>query len=262
VLGLFANDAIFDMRRGWGPDLSTFEDTTARVRALPADAPLFGKGFLSAPVLALYAERDFDNIDRYTSDDLARIGTGYIVVDGLLAKDGRFAPELLRYPSEPVVEARGFKVYRVDFAHPEDPFRALPASANALPWVDLGAGRYPFVFGLQPPMRNGSSWARSDVEILLEYPGSGDVLVVAYRPNAAYARGENLTLNASLDGCMLGSRRLLAGKHELRFAVPARCGLEPGQKVRLRIRSDNMLPNDIRNMRQLSYVMLAAGFHE
>lgn len=262
VLVLFANDAMFDMRRSWRPDLSTFEDTTARVRALPPDAPMFGKGFLSAPVLALYAERDFDNIDRYTSDDLARIGTGYIVVDGLLAKDGRFAPELMRYPSDPVVEARGFRVYRLDFAHPEDPFRALSASANALPWVDLRTGRYPFVFGLQPPMRNGSSWARTDVEILLEYPGSGDVLVVAYRPNAAYARGETLTLNASLDGCALGWRRLPAGKHELRFSVPGACRLESGQKVRLRIRSDNMLPIDIRNMRQLSYVVLAAGFHE
>jgi hypothetical protein len=262
VLALFANDAIFDMRRGWRPDLSTFEDTTARIRALPADAPMFGKGFLSAPVLALYAERDFDNIDRYTSDDLARIGTGYIVVDSLLAKDGRFAPELLRYPSVPVVEARGFKVYRLDFTHPEDPFRAVPATARTLPWVDFSTGRYPFVFGLQPPMRNGSSWARSDVEILLEYPGSRDVLLVAYRPKAAYARGEKLTLSASLDGCALGSRTLLAGKHDLRFAVPGGCGLEPGQNVRLRIRSDNMLPSDIRNMRQLSYVVLAAGFHD
>lgn len=83
---------------------------------------MFGKGFLSAPVLALYAERDFDDIDRYTPDELARIGNGYIVVDAMLAGEGRFVPELIRYPSTPVVESPGFKVYRLDFAHPRDPF--------------------------------------------------------------------------------------------------------------------------------------------
>lgn len=263
VLALFANDAIFDMRRNWRPDLSTFEDTAAKVRGLPADARMFGKGFLSAPVLALYSGRDFDDIDRYTPDDLARIGSGYIVVDAMLAREGRFVPELLRYPSATVVEMPSFKVYRLDFAHPNDPFAGNPAtSAAALPWVDFKTTRYPFVFGFLPPMRNGSSWVRNDAEILLRYPGSRDVLLIAYRPAGPYARGENLTLHASLDGCELGSKALLPGKHELRFGIPGSCGLKPGGNVRLRIRSDNMQLSDISNMRQRSYIMLAAGFQD
>ena len=263
VLALFANDAIFDMRRNWMPDLSTFEDTAAKVRNLPANARMFGKGFLSAPVLALYAERDFDDIDRYTPDELARIGNGYIVVDAMLAGEGRFVPELIRYPSTPVVESPGFKVYRLDFAHPRDPFDTnITASANTSSWVDFRATKYPFVFGFQPPMRDGSSWARSDAEILLRYTGNGDVVLIAYRPAKPYARGDSLMLHVSIGGCALGSKALLPGKHELRFGIPDSCGLKSGANARLRIRSDNMLQSDTSSLRQRSYILLAAGFHE
>lgn len=260
--GLFVNDAIVGMRKSWNPDIARFHRLVDKVEDLPPGAKLFGKGFLSSPVLALYAERDLDDIDFYTFDDLAKIGTGYLVADPPSVKARRFAPELRRYPHEAVVNDLGYQVYRLDFRSTNNPFSKRDMNSDQVPSaVDFTARRYPLVFGLHGPSREGWRWARTDAEILLRYAGQQAVELRVHNPQATYAKLGPLVLSVSLDGCSLGDREgVPGGSVELRFAIPTRCTLIKGRNARLQILANNMLSPVPADRRQFSYVLLAAGF--
>lgn len=260
--GLFANDGIVAMRKHWRPDMGGFHRIVDRVRTLPDDARLFGKGFLSSPVLALYADRDLDDVDRYTSSDLAAIGTGYILQDSAAAKARRFGFELRRYPHETLVDDLGYQIYRLDFSRRNNPFRRRDMhSGEVVSWVDFTRRRYPFVFGLHGPSAKGWRWARTDAEILLRYTGQRMLELRLYKSDQPDARPGPLLLKVSVDDCVLGTRELSSGGvRTLRFPIPPECPLVPGHNVRLQIEANNLLVTIPSNLKQLSYVMLAAGF--
>ncbi len=257
----FASGAVADARKRWGADLGEFHWIVQQVSALPVDAKLFGKGFLSSPILGLYADRTMDDIDFYTAGDLARLGNGYIVVDPVIAKDRRFAPELSRYPHQVAIDAAGIKVYRLDFTRKNNPFSAkvLRSGATAAVADFRKPKRYALAFGLLPPSKGGR-WARTDAEVLLKYNGSPSLSVSAYRPAQPYARSGPLTLAVFLDGCSLGSKTLVPGAHTLEYPVAPPCNPPTGRNVRVRIEADNMLQPSMRDLRQHSYVLSTIGF--
>lgn len=231
------------------------------VRSLPAGAPLFAKGFLSAPTMALYSGRHVEDIDMFTAGELARLGTGYLLMDPPAVKDNRFALELRRYPQQAVFSDLGHEVYLVDFRHRQDPFSAAAhASAATRPAVDFTRQRYPFVYGMHAAGREGWRWATTDAEMLLRYDGQPAVFVAVHKPEKAYARKRPLSLQVSLDGCSLGAPRVIRpGGQILEFAIPPRCRPAAGN-VRLQLASDNLLEREPRNLKQLSYVLKGAGF--
>lgn len=231
------------------------------VRSLPADAPLFAKGFLSAPTMALYSARRVDDIDLFTAGELAALGTGYLLMDPPAVKDNRFALELRRYPQQVVFSDLGHEIYVVDFRHRQDPFTAAahqsPATRAA---VDFTKARYPFVHGLHPPGRDGWRWATTDAEVLLRYDGQQELRLAVHKPAKAYARKRPLSLRVALEGCTLGGPRIVgAGGQVLSFPIPRQCRPSPGN-VRVQLVADNLLEREPRNLRQLSYVLKGLGF--
>jgi hypothetical protein len=256
----FAMSAVADARKRWGADLGEFHSIVQQVSTLPADAKLFGKGFLSSPILGLYADRTMEDIDYYTAGDLARLGSGYIVVDPVIAKDRRFAPELSRYPHQVAIDAAGIKVYRLDFTRKNNPFSVRVSRSGATDSLAdfRKPNRYALAFGLLPPSKGGR-WARTDAEVLLKYNGASSLSLSAYRPNQPYARSRPLTLDVFLDDCRVGTSVLAPGAHTLRYPVGT-CKPAIGRNVRVRIEADNMLQPTMRDLRQHSYVLSTVGF--
>jgi hypothetical protein len=240
-----------------------FHRLVDKVKQLPPGARLFGKGFLSSPQLAFYADRDLDDIDRYTAGDLASIGVGYIIADASAVNARRFAPELRRYPHEVIAMNLGYEIYRLDFKARKNPFGKREMNSPQVPSsVDFTARNYPFVFGLHGPSRTGWRWARTDAEILLHYRNERAVELKVHKPGQRYAKPDvPLVLTVSVDGCALGSQAVAPKEeHVLRFKIPTECHLVAGRNVRLQVLSNNMLATVPADLRQLSYVILAAGF--
>ena len=261
VSGLFANDAIFGTYKHWNADMGEFRSIVDKVKRLPPDAKLFGKGFLSAPVIAFYADRDLDDIDLYTPADLAAIGSGFLMLDAPAVSQRRFAPELRRYPHQVVVEGVGYHVFRVDFRHPNNPFtKGDMISEQTLSQVDFTQRRYGMVFGLQGPSRAGWRWATTDAEILLRYTGQQALELRAYNPGRLAKPGP-LRLTVSIDDCSLGTRELPAvGERRLRFQVAGQCPLAIGRNVRVQVVSDNLQATAPNDLKQHSYVLTGVAF--
>ena len=248
-----------DLRR---TDMARFYRLVETVRTLPGDATLFTKGFLSAPVLALYSGRRVEDIDLYTAADLAQVGTGYLLLDPPAVNDGRFRPELHRFPSRTVLADLGYEVHEVDFRQGTDPFSpAAHAAAGTRSEIDFTRGRYSFTYGLQPAGREGWRWATTDAELLLRYAGEPAVRLSVYRPDKPYARPHPLTLRVDLDGCSLGTAQLQrTGRQDLSLPIPPACRPSAPRNARLQLRANNLLQRVPGNLRQMSYVVIAAGF--
>ena len=244
------------------PDMDRFYRVVEAVRTLPPGASLFTKGFLSAPELALYSGRRVEDIDLFTAGDLARLGTGYLLLDPPAVKEGRFTQELRRYPERTVVADLDYEVHAVDFRRRVDPFSPVAHdAATTRAAVDFTHGRYPFVYGMQPAGKEGWRWATTDAELLLRYGGEPAVRLVLYRPDKPYARPRPLTLQVALDDCPLGERRLEDnGRHVLVLPIPERCRPAQPRAARVQLVADNMLRMVPGNLRQMSYVVLGAGF--
>jgi hypothetical protein len=99
----------------------------------------------------------------------------------------------------------------------------------------------------------------ADAEALLRYDGGDALQVDAYMPEPdAYRHPGGVTAGVWLGECRLGEvRHRQSGRRATVLALQP-CPLQPGQVVRVRLRSDNVLrvPAD----RQLSLVIHAIGF--
>jgi hypothetical protein len=257
-----AYDFAKDLKAHPRADLARFNHVLDVVRSLPPDAKLFGKGFLSAPGVALYSGRDLDDIDHYTADDLAAIGVGYLVLDPPAAQAHRFSPELRRYEHSTLVFDLGYEVHAADFRRKRDPFtKADHDAASTVPAVDFTKMRYSFVYGMQGAGRDGWRWATTDAEVLLRHQDQHALDHAEYKPNKPYLKDRPLTLRLAVDGCTIGARSIAtSGKQTLYFNIPDTCRVPRGENVRVQIVADNMLRPVARDLKQMSYVMLAVGF--
>ena len=79
----------------------------------------------------------------------------------------------------------------------------------------------------------------------------GDVLVSNFN-NSANLQGTGTTIVQISPG----------GQQTLLFGIPDACHVPRGQNVRVQIIADNMLRPVARDLKQMSYVMLAVGFAE
>lgn len=251
------------MKANFGADMRPFHEAVAFVKRLPADAPLFGKGFLSSPVTSLYADREFLDIDQFPVTELHDMGSGYLMADSPAVHARRFRPELRRYHTELVLDQAGQRVYFIDFTRYRDPFPRRARADVDDSYVDFTENGYKHVYGVHGSERGGWRWATSDAEILLRYEGQQFVQFEIFKPRKIYARPGPLSLHISIDGCEIGTVQV-AGKGKRLLTVPLteNCTPTVGSVVRLGIMADNLMPLVPNNLRELSYVLLAAGFKD
>ncbi len=249
--------------RHWPDDASrrALVADLAAVDALPRGAALFGTGWYSSPHIALYAGRHIDNLVAQVPERLAQRGNAYLLVDPAMAEAGADAYWLQRYPHREVQASEDLRIVALDTRRVADPFAGRSIDSTTLRSAlafDRDAGDAD-LFGFHQREGDGWRWMAADAEALLRYDGGDALQVDAYMPEPdAYRHPGGVTAGVWLGGCRLGEvRHRQSGRRATVLALQP-CPLQPGQVVRVRLRSDNVLraPAD----RQLSLVIHAIGF--
>jgi hypothetical protein len=252
--------AFLALRPAVWPDGDSARSLAADLRALdalPAQATLYGVGWYSSPHVALYGGRHVQDIAKTLPRDLAR-QPAVLLIDNPMRSAGAEHYWLQRYANRELWRGDDLRIVALDTTHPTNPFTQVTVQ-SALGHVDFDAADYPYLFGFHARESGGSRWARADVEILLRYGGEPDFVLHAFAPaESGYSLPGDIGITIRLDDCELGALRL---PHETRARLGLsvdRCPLAPGQLVRARLSSDNLVLTH--DDRQLSYIVLGLGF--
>ena len=249
--------------RHWPDDASrrALVADLAAVDALPRAAALFGTGWYSSPHIALYAGRHIDNLVAQVPERLAQRGNAYLLVDPAMAEAGADVYWLQRYPHREVQASQDLRIVALDTRRVADPFagRSIDSTTLRSALAFDRDGGDAALFGFHQREGDGWRWMAADAEALLRYDGGDALQVDAYMPEPeGYRHAGGVTSVVWLGECRLGEvRHRQSGRRATVLALQP-CPLQPGQVVRVRLRSDNVLrvPTD----RQLSLVIHAIGF--
>jgi hypothetical protein len=250
-----------DLRPSAWPDGESARSLAAKlhaIEALPEQAALYGVGWYSNPHVALYAGRHVQDIAETLPRELERSTPAVLLIDEPMRNAGVEQYWLRRYVHRERWRNDELRIVVLDASRPLDPF-GEDAGQAATGYADFRASDYPYLFGFHARERNGWRWVRTDVEILLRYGGEPGFVMDAFAPAGnGYGLPGGVGITIRLDDCELGEVRL-AFDTRARLSLPlAGCSPVPGQLVRARLRSDNLLL--ARDERQLSYVVGAMGF--
>lgn len=261
MLGVPASFVLKDLQPMAWPDGESARSLAAKLHAidaLPAQAALYGIGWYSNPHVALYGGRHVQDIAETLPRDLVRQRPAVLLIDNPMRSAGVAQYWLQRYAHRELWHNDELRIVVLDASRPLNPFSA-DAGQAALGYVDFHATDYPYLFGFHARESDGWRWVRSDVEILLRYGGEPGFVLDAFAPAAgAYRSPGGVGITIRLDDCELGEVHLSFDRRA-RLGLPlAGCAPTPGQLVRARLSSDNLLLS--RDERQLSYIVDGLGF--
>jgi hypothetical protein len=251
----------------FGDDTSDYADATSlhedlkALAQVPADAKAYGVGWYSAPALAFYSGRRFGNLMTRTPDELAAESPVYLVLDppSLHANADDYWTK--RYASRELARTAHTTIVELDARTPLDPFATVPADAPALRGaVDFHATPdYPYLFGFQNPEGDGWRWVTADAAAAFRYGGERALFVDIYLPAlASYRFRHGVGITAWIGDCKIGTFRQDESRRERWFLPMTSCPLEAGQRVTVRLTSDNLIES--RDDRQLGYIVNGLGF--
>lgn len=244
------------------PDTEELDEAVAVLKALPQDARIFGLGWQSAPVLSLLSRRPFEDLNDTV---IAEIGQGkaYLVVDQATIASRNHERVIRNYRAIPLLPPSSkSQVYAVDFANPIQPAYSHAADESYPAAVDFAHSGAAFAGGFFQAERSGR-WMSSDAVMDLEYDGKPVFAIDLYTPAPSqYIRPDGIAVFVTANGCPLGRASFnAAALHRLRLPIPTQCALRTGQRVRVRISTNNLIDNPItRDDRALAAVLLKAGF--
>jgi hypothetical protein len=250
-------------RKLWQPkDAGNFDHAVQVLSALPPDAQLYGIGWYSAPVLALFSERylqDLNDVPLIMRDPRK---PSYLVLDtSSIAKNVQRMFTSM-YRAEALLPSDGgMQILRIHFdeINPEAIRRARSVSDSI---VDVTNPNIVFD-GFHRADAKGFRWMTSESLMGLRYDGSPFLSVSLYAPAfGSYMRSGGVSLHASLDGCGLGWVQVpKLGKNTVQFPVFAQCRPVEGETVVVRLSADNLVRNQIiQDQRALSVLVKRIGF--
>ena len=241
---------------------TSLERDLAALGQLPKNAEIYGMGWYSAPILALYSGRRFGNLATKTSADLAAESPVYLALDLQTQKAGAAQYWLDRFSHRELAKSAELDLVELDATHASNPFAGVQIDpAAVLGRVDFHSGEYPYLFGFQNREGDGWRWATTDVEVLLRYQGEREFYVDIYLPALkGYRHTDEVGVTASIGSCRLGAFRQDVSRRERWWLPAANCPLAAGQLVAVRLISDNILES--RDDRQLGYIVHGLGFAE
>lgn len=241
-------------------DVEALRDDLAAIARVPADAPIFGVGWYSAPALSLYSGRRFSDILDETPAALAEASPAYLALDrqALAIDVGRYWTD--HYAHRDIANTPSLRLVEIDASTPRSSFEGKAVDEGALASrLDFHRGDYAYVSGFYPSEGDGWRWAMADARALLRYRGEAEFNIDLYIPAlGTYVSPRPVGISVTVDGCKLGTVRQDASRRE-RWWLPVRnCPLEAGAVVAVRVTADNLV--DSRDDRQLAYVVHALGF--
>lgn len=230
------------------------------LRHVPAGAEIYAVGWYSSPIFALYSGRRLGNIATRTPEELAAASPVYLVLDSQAVLTGAGQYWLDRYVNHEVAHSDNLKFVELDANTPRSSFDALKIDDNTFQsHVDFHSDDYPYLFGFQEREGNGWHWVMADAEILLRYGGEPEFNIDVYIPPLhGYRIKRDIGVTVWVGGCRLGSFRQDENRRERWWLPAANCPLNIGQRVTIRLTSDNLYES--RDDRQLGYIVHGLGF--
>ena len=232
----------------------------AASQRVPAASKLYAVGWYSAPIYALYSGRRLDNIATRTSEELVAASPVYLVLDSQAVHTGAGQYWIDRYANREVAHSDNLKFVEIDATNPRNPFDTQPIDDGAiLSHVDFHTDNYPYIFGFQNPEGDGWRWVMADAEILLRYGGEPEFNIDVYIPPlSGYRIKRSIGITAWVGGCRLGTIHQDETRRERWWLPASNCPLNIGQRVTIRLTSDNLYESH--DDRQLGYIVHALGF--
>ncbi|HEV7489495.1 MAG TPA: glycosyltransferase family 39 protein [Rhodanobacteraceae bacterium] len=227
---------------------------------VPEGSEVYAVGWYSAPIYALYSGRRLDNIATRTPEQLAAASPVYLVLDSQAVLTGAGRYWLDRYANHEVAHSDNLKFSEIDATNPRNPFDAQPIDDGAvLSHVDFHTDNYPYIFGFQNPEGDGWRWVTADAEIVLRYGGEPEFNIDVYIPPlSGYRIKRGVGITAWAGGCRLGTIHQDETRRERWWLPASNCPLNIGQRVTIRLTSDNLYESH--DDRQLGYIVHALGF--
>lgn len=252
-LGDAANWSVDDSRELLERDL-------AAIDSLPAAAALYGVGWYSMPVVALYSGRHIDDLNAQLPAEIAAQSRVYLLADPPMWTSGTERYWLRRFPWKQVAESLDLRVFELSTDRVRDPFDLTPIDAAAVRGrFDVQAGDYPYAFGLYGREGDGWAWARPDAELLLRYAGEPQFRLDLYVPGLdLYRERTPLGIRVRIGDCELGVVHPAAGERSQPVLSMQACPQPRDSLVHVRLIADNLL--DSTDDRQMGYVLRGAGF--
>lgn len=242
---------------GEGASVPALLRVARAVRALPADAYVFGFGWYSAPRIGLFAQRhilDFHDLP---------IATLHVSRPVYFVQGSDTPPESLeRIRKLYDVPRTPDYAYALIRATSLTPAPLTVAAAPVRRHIDA-AEHYAYLRGFNHSEGANGRWLTDDNQVLL-VPQPGDVFeLTAYAvPVDQYEVQRAPNVLVSFDGCGAGEEAAAPGQvSHLVFAIPARCGISAGKPVSVRIEVDDLVDSGITNdARALGVLAKSFGF--
>jgi hypothetical protein len=193
VLLLASNGQIVTRPHQTPGDSASFFELARLVRALPADAVIFGTGWWQSPGLALYSGRKFHNFQRWTSDEINNIqGKKYFVFDqyafGIAKHDVADALELT--DSREVFKSDVGGVYSIERARDYAPLEVGASDlAKLRSAMDFAEADYEFKRGFYEIEEKRHAWMRTAGMVVLVRNAERRLIVSLVVPDTLIKEG-------------------------------------------------------------------------
>ncbi|SAK76397.1 hypothetical protein AWB76_05009 [Caballeronia temeraria] len=141
------------------------------VKALPANATLFGTGWWQSPVIALFSGRHFMNLEHWPVDRINSVPVKFLVTDiysqGIA--ESTIQGVLDRASYVPVMKSDGGSIYRLGAVRPYVPFTTKDENpANLSSSLDFSRADYDARRGIYQREGDRDAWMSPDAAVLLK----------------------------------------------------------------------------------------------
>lgn len=207
------------------------------VRALPANAYVFGFGWYSAPRIGLLAQRHILDFHDVPIASLQPSRPVYFVQGSDTPPDSLRRIRTL-YDVTPTPDY----AYALIGATSLAPKPLVPGAARVLRYVNA-ADQYAYLKGFNQSEGANGRWLADDNQVLLiPNPGDRFELIAYVLPADRYEGHRAPKVLVSFDGCAAARQSTQPDAvNRLVFAIPKRCGINAGKPVSVRIEVDSLV---------------------
>ena len=240
-----------------GASVASLLHVVGQVRALPADAYVFGFGWYSAPRIGLFSGRHILDFHDYPIDTLQPSRPIYFAQGPETPPSSLYRIRTL-YHVSPTSDYAYALVQGISMVP-----KPLVVGAAPVQRYVKAAENYSYLRGFNDSEGANGRWLTDDNQVLL-MPSPGDIFeLVAYvLPVDRYEVHRAPDILVSFDGCAAPARATQPDQVDhLYFAIPAHCGIRSGTPVSVRIEVDNLVDSSItHDARALGVLAQSFGF--
>lgn len=217
------------------------------VKALPADATLFGTGWWQSPVISLFSGRHFMNLEHWPLDRINSVPVKFLVTDiysqGIA--ESTIQGVLDRASYVPVMKSEGGSIYRLDTVRPYVPFAPKDENlANLSSSLDFSRADYDARRGIYQREGDRDAWMSPDAAVLLERRHE-DTLRIGFEVPPELVRAASPrypVLKISNPGCFDRTVELMeSGVHTLLVSLDCP-GSDEGKPFEINLHVDGHVP--------------------